>query len=126
LLLPIGVLVPGGSDYRGPSDALERYAAVVEGAGEAVKGAKNPYTSRNGHMFSFLDVDGAMALRLSDELTVEFVSRYENGPVIQYGSVMRGYVSVSDDLLSDTQELGSWFEKAYVWIGTLEPKATKK
>ena len=118
--------MPGGSDYQGHPDALERYAAVVEQAGEAVRGAKNPYTSRNGHMFSFLDVDGAMALRLSDDLIDEFLSRYESGPVIQYGSVMRGYVSVPDDLLSDPHELGSWFEKAYVWIGTLEPKATKR
>ena len=118
--------MPGGSDYQGPSNALERYAAVVEGADEVVKGAKNPYTSRNGHMFSFLDAGGGMALRLSDELADEFLSRYESGPVIQYGGVMRGYVSVPDDLLSDAGELASWFERAYVWIGTLEPKATKK
>jgi len=118
--------MPGGSDYQGPSDALERYATVVEEAGEVVKGAKNPYTSRNGHMFSFLDVDGTMAIRLSDELADDFLSRYESGPVIQYGSVMRGYVSVPDDLLSGTEELRSWLEKAYEWIGTLEPKATKK
>jgi len=39
---------------------------------------------------------------------------------------MRGYVSVPDDLLSGTEELRSWLEKAYEWIGTLEPKATKK
>lgn len=86
--------MPGGSEYQGPSDALKRYAAVVEKAGEVVKGAKNPYTSRNGHMFSLLDVDGTMAIRLSDELADEFLSRYHSGPVIQYGSVMRGYVSV--------------------------------
>ena len=95
--------MPGGSDYQGPPDALERYVAAVETAGEAVKGAKNPYTSRNGHMFSFLDADGSMALRLSEELTDEFLSSYESGPVIQYGSVMRGYVSIPDDLLSDTR-----------------------
>lgn len=118
--------MPGGSDYPGPSDALERYAAVVEGAGEDVKGAKNPYTSRNGHMFSFLDDDGTMAIRLSDELAEAFLSRYDSGPVIRYGSVMKGYVSVPEDLLSDTDELGSWFEQSYEWIGTLEPKATKK
>ncbi len=117
--------MPGGSSYRGPSDALDRYSAVVERAGEVVKGAENPYTSRNGHMFSFLDADGAMAIRLSDELADEFLSRYESGPVIQYGSVMRGYVSVPDDLLLDTDEIGSWFEKSLEWIGTLEPKATK-
>ena len=118
--------MPGGSDYRGDPKALEWYAAVVEGAGEAVKGAKNPYTSRNGHMFSFLDVHGAMALRLSKELADDFLSTYESGPVVQYGSVMRGYLSVPEDLLSDTEELGSWFKKAYDWIGTLEPKPTKK
>ena len=118
--------MPGGSDYQGPPDALERYTAVVEGAGDVVKGAKNPYTSLNGHMFSFLDAEGAMALRLSDELTDDFLSRYESGPVMQYGSVMRGYVAIPDDLLSDTDELGSWFAKSHAWIGTLEPKATKK
>jgi hypothetical protein len=77
-------------------------------------------------MFSFLDAEGTMAIRLSDELADDFLSRYESGPVIQYGSVMRGYVSVPDDLLSDTEELATWFVKAHQWIGTLEPKATKK
>ena len=118
--------MPGGSDYQGPSAALQRYAAVVEGAGDVVKGAKNPYTSRNGHMFSFLDGDGTMAIRLSDELADEFHSKYESGPVVQYGSVMRGYVSVPDDLPADTQAISSWFQKASEWIATLEPKATKK
>jgi TfoX/Sxy family transcriptional regulator of competence genes len=59
-------------------------------------------------------------------LADEFLARYESGPVIQYGSVMRGYVSIPDDLLSDTEELGSWFDRAYNWMGTLEPKPTKK
>jgi hypothetical protein len=118
--------LPRGSEYQGPPGALERYAAVVEGAGEPVKGAKNPYTSRNGHMFSFLDRNGAMALRLSDELREEFLDEYESGPVMQYGSVMRGYVSIPDDLLSNTDELIVWFTRAHDWIGTLEPKPTKK
>ena len=117
--------MPGGSDYQGPLDALERYAAVVERAGETVKGAKNPYTSRNGHMFSFLDGDGAMALRLSDELAQDFLSHYESGPVTQYGRTMRGYVAVPQALLRDADELEPWFLKAHEWIGTLEPKPTK-
>ena len=118
--------MPGGSDYRGPSEALTRYAAVVEKAGDVVKGAKNPYTSHNGHMFSFLDIDGTMALRLSDGLADEFLSRYDSGPVTQYGRVMKGYVSVPDDLLSDAEEIGAWFSKAHEWIGTLDPKAPQK
>ena len=118
--------MPGGSDYRGPPEALNQYTAVVGSAGEVVKGAKNPYTSRNGHMFSFLDAEGMMALRLSDQLAEVFFSQYESGPVMQYGSVMRGYVSIPDDLLRTPDELGPWFGQAYEWIGTLEPKPTKK
>lgn len=120
--------MPGGSNYPGPAEALERYKAVVaSSAGDSiVKGAKNPYTSRNGHMFSFLDSVGSMALRLSDALGAEFQSTYDSGPVMAYGSVMRGYVSVPTELLGDTGELAAWFDKAYDWIGSLPPKPTKK
>ncbi len=120
--------MPGGSEYPGPPDAFELYAAAVarSASGVAVKGAKNPYTSRNGHMFSFLAPDGAMALRLSDALREEFLARYDSGPVMQYGSVMRGYVEVSGALLRETDELACWFDRSHDWIGTLPPKPTTK
>ncbi|MDJ0792457.1 MAG: hypothetical protein QNJ71_11225 [Acidimicrobiia bacterium] len=120
--------MPGGSKYQGPADALGAYQAAVDlsTSGAEVKGAKNPYTSRNGHMFSFLDATGTMALRLSDELTDEFRSRYQSGDVTQYGSTMRGYSSVPAELLADTRELAAWFDRSWEWIGTLPPKPTKK
>lgn len=120
--------MPAGSSYQGPAAALEAYIAVVARSASAaeVKGAKNPYTSRNGHMFSFLDAGGTMALRMSDELTQKFLARYDSGPVIQYGSVMRGYVSVPPDLIERTDELAAWFDRSDDWIGTLEPKPTTK
>lgn len=120
--------MPGGSAYPGPPEALELYTAVVERSGSDafVKGAKNPYTSRNGHMFSFLDADGVMALRLSDELREDFLARHDSGPVMQYDRVMRGYVAVPDELLYNTDELAAWFDKSHDWIGTLQPKATKE
>ena len=120
--------MPGGRDYQGPPEALARYRAVVEAArSEAViKGAKNPYTSHHGHMFSFLTPDGSMALRLSDELGEQFQAEYESGPVIQHGSVMRGYVSVPAELLANAAELAPWFDKARDWIGSLPAKPTKR
>ena len=120
--------MPGGHDYPGPAEALAQYGAVVEAARSdaEIKGAKNPYTSRNGHMFSFLTREGEMALRLSDELADEFQSQYESGPVMQYGSVMRGYVSVPAGLLADPEQLAPWFDRASDWIGSLPPKPTKK
>ncbi len=120
--------MPGGHEYRGPPEALARYRAVVAAASSEaeIKGAKNPYTSRNGHMFSFLTADGSMALRLSEELGEQFRAEYESGPVEQYGSVMRGYVSIPAELLDQPAELAPWFDEAWDWIGSLPPKPTKK
>jgi len=120
--------MPGGSKYEGPPDALEAYQSVVEGSqsNAEVKGAKNPYTSRNGHMSSFLEPGGTMALRLSDELTKAFRSSYESSDVIQYGATMRGYSSVPAGLLADAGALAVWFDRSWEWIGTLPAKPTKK
>lgn len=119
--------MPGGSKYPGDPHKLEQYSAVVEQSesGAEVKGAKNPYTSRNGHMTSFL-ADDAMALHLSKELTAEFRSEYQSGDVKQYGATMRGYSSVPDELLADTTTMAAWFDRSWEWIGTLPPKPTKK
>lgn len=116
--------MPGGSDYQGPVEAFERYREVVAASsGDAeVKGAKNPYTSRNGHMFSFLDRDGTMALRLSKKLIEEYGQQFTTDPVVQYGSVMRGYVAIDDELFEDVAALTEWFDRSYDWIGTLDPK----
>lgn len=77
-------------------------------------------------MFSFLDADGTMALRLSDKLTEEFRSSYDSGDVIQYGATMRGYSSVPAELLADPDTLAVWFGRSWKWIGTLLAKPTKR
>ena len=113
--------------YEGPSDALERYEALVARNPEVKrKGAKNPYTSRNGHMFSFLDADGTMALRLADDRREEFLASYDSGPVESYGKTMRGYVRIPADLLERPDELEPWFNESHDWIGTLKPKPTTR
>ena len=113
--------------YPGPEAALELYERLVAG-NHAVdrKGAKNPYTSRNGHMFSFLDADGVLALRMAPDRAEAFQATYDSGPVEQYGRTMQGYVRVPADLLERTAELQPWFDDAHEWIGTLKPKPTKK
>lgn len=113
--------------YEGPAESLERYDAVVAAApGLERTGAKTPYTSRNGHMFSFLDAAGVMALRLAEDKGAEFRAAYESGPVEQHGRVMKGYVAVPTSLLADIDELRPWLEASHAWIGTLKPKATTR
>lgn len=113
--------------YTGPPEALELYEALVARF-ETVKrkGAANPYTSLNGHMFSFLDKEGTVALRFSDDDRSEFMEQYESGPSIQYGKTMNGYATVPAELLSNTDELENWFERSHDYIATLKPKPTTK
>ncbi len=110
-----------------PEDKLALYEAVVATLPEVErKGAANPYTSRNGHMFSFFDRDGVMSLRLPKDALEAFRAEYRTGPSIQYGAVMREYVVIPDALLMDTARLTLYFRQSYDYIGTLKPKPTKR
>ena len=58
------------------------------------KGKTMPYTSVNGHMFSFLTPDGTLALRLPQAERDAFLETYDTTLVEQHGHVMREYVAV--------------------------------
>jgi hypothetical protein len=110
-----------------PADRLALYERLIEKVdGVEIKGAKSAYTSLNGHMFSFMTGEGALALRLSTEDQQAFMDTYKTGPVIQYGAVMRGYVEIPAALLEDTQSLLPIFEKSVAYVGSLKPNPGKR
>jgi hypothetical protein len=119
--------IPVARKYQGPADRLELYEILVAG-NDAVqrKGTAVPYTSRNGHMFSFLDKTGSMALRLPKDSRMRFMEEYATTIAEQYGRQMKEYVVVPGDLLARTHELRQWFDESHQWIGTLKPKPTKR
>ena len=90
------------------------------------KGATMPYTSLNGHMFSFLTKEGTLALRLPKEERESFLEKYETKLCVQHGAVMKEYVEVPDTLLSKTAQLRKYFEMSYTYVASLKPKSTKK
>jgi len=90
------------------------------------KGASMPYTSSNGHMFSFLSKDGRMALRLQAGERASFIEKYKTELCVQHGAVMKEYVVVPDDLLENTKELKPYFDSSYEYVSSLKPKPTKK
>lgn len=113
--------------YQGPPDALARFEAMVALVPAVErKGATMPYTSRNGHMFSFLDAAGTIALRLPPAGRATFVARHGGPPVEQHGRVMADYVLLPDAMLDDPNELREWFEQAWDWVGSLAPKPTTR
>ena len=60
-----------------PADRLELYERLVATLpGVERKGATMPYTSVNGHMFSYLSKEGKLELRLPAETREAFMKKY--------------------------------------------------
>lgn len=106
---------------------LERYEALVTAHfGDKVKGKANRYTSMNGNMYSFLDKDGTICLRLSEAGKEAFNTANGTSDVIQYGAVMRGYVAVPEAFYDDEERLSAVFGECLENARTLPAKPTKK
>jgi hypothetical protein len=107
-------------------EAKLQYAELVATIGEAqLKGAKMPYTSMNGNMYSYLGENG-VALRLPAGAREEFLEAYQTTLYHAYGIVQKEYVTVPADLLAKTAELRPYFQVSFDYAKTLKPKATKR
>lgn len=110
-----------------PTEKLSAYNHLVEQFPDVDrKGKNNPYTSVNGHMFSFLDKEGSMGLRLSREDREAFIQEHNSRLQEQYGRVMKEYVVIPDDMLMDTETLAGYFQISYDYVSSLKPKPTKR
>jgi hypothetical protein len=110
-----------------PADKLELYEQVVATLpGLPRKGATMPYTSLNGHMFSYLTRTGQVALRLPAKERDVFLKKYKTTLCEQYGIVQKEYVVVPDALLKKTSELSAFFAVSLAYVASLKPKPTTK
>jgi hypothetical protein len=90
------------------------------------KGATMPYTSVNGHMFSYLSKTGTLALRLPEEARAAFLQKYKTQLCTAYGVIQKEYVDVPDALLKKTAELKKYFALSFAYVSALKPKSTTK
>jgi hypothetical protein len=88
------------------------------------KGDTVPYTSLNGHMFSYLSKEGKLALRLPSGPREEFLKKYKTRLCEAYGVVQPEYVEVPEALLPKTAELKKFFDISFEYAGSLKPKPT--
>ena len=89
------------------------------------KGAANPYTSVNGHMFSSLNKKGELGLRLSKEDRESFIKEFDTELFFTYNTVMKEYVRVPEELL-EGDGFRVFLDKSYDYVKSLKPKPTKK
>src|SRR5262245_37766533 len=101
------------------------YQELVKTSGEEIKGASMPYTSKNGHMFSFLDPAGNLGLRLPKEEREIFMERYSTRLCEAHGTILKEYVLVPAELFRETKELQPYFEKSLAYVSGLKPKVSK-
>lgn len=107
--------------------ALELYDKLVATNPKLTrKGATVPYTSLNGHMFSYLGKTGELALRLPSDEIQPFLKKYKTKLCEQYGIVQKEYVMVPGSLLEKTMELKPYFDTSYRYVSSLKPKPAKR
>ena len=107
----------------GTIQAYERLVATVPGVER--KGARMPYTSLNGNMYSYLDGE-ILALRLAPADRTAFIERYGAALHESHGHVMKEYVSVPASMLDELAELAPWLASSHAYAATLKPKPTKR
>ena len=86
------------------------------------KGKTMPYTSANGYMFSLLNKDGELGIRLSKESQQKFMDEHDTTIFKSYGAVMRGYVLIPENMLDDLDFLSKYLEEGYQYVMSLPPK----
>ncbi len=110
-----------------PADKLALYEKLVATNPKVERlGATVPYTSLNGHMFSYLSKEGKLELRLPAGEREAFLKKYKAKLTVAYGRVQPEYVEVPDSLLASTRELKKYFDMSYAYVASLKPKPTTK
>src|SRR5688500_15173810 len=109
-----------------PSDSLALYDELIK-TNPVIerKGINLPYTSFNGHMFTFLSESGLLAIRLPKNERESFLKQYNSGLMESQGTIMKEYVAIPESLLKNTNELKKYLDMSYEYVKTLKPKAQK-
>ncbi len=109
------------------SDKLAAYSKLISCFPELErKGAAMPYTAVNGNMFSFLDKDGMLGLRLPEKERNEFLKKHKTILCEAHGTVLKEYVLVPDKLFLNTEKIENYFRMSYDYVMALKPKPSKK
>jgi hypothetical protein len=110
-----------------PAEAIERYDALIATLpGVERKGRGMPYTSVNGHMFSFLTPGGTLALRLPASERDAFLEAHDTRLIEQHGRPLKEYVAVPDSLFDQTDALAPYVAASYRYVASLKPKGSTK
>lgn len=107
-------------------DLIALFEAAIEAAPDVDrKGKANPYTSANGHMFSQINKDDQLGIRLPKLRQAELLEEYGAGPFKSYGATMRDYVCLTADMLATPGLVTALLEEGLAFVSAM-PRGGKK
>ena len=90
------------------------------------KGKTMPYTSVNGYMFSMLNKDAEIGLRLPKESAEKFMEKYKTTRYKSHGAWIKDYVLIPEKLHKKITSLAPYLQESYEYTMSLPPKPGKK
>lgn len=109
-----------------PPDKLKLYDKLVATDPNIERwGDTMPYTSLNGHMYTFLSKTGSLCIRLPKDERENFLKKFNTTLCEAHGAVLKEYVSVPDALLQNTNALKKYLDLSHGYVKTLKPKPVK-
>lgn len=116
-------MVPKTEKSNLPQDKLDAYKKLIAADPKIeLKGAAIPYTSFNGHMFSYFEKDGTFGLRLPGKERDEFLKKYKTSLFVSYGVIKKEFVLVPDKLLLNIKEFKPYFDISFKYVASLKAK----
>lgn len=107
-------------------DLVALFEAAISAANRIErKGKANPYTSANGHMFSQINKDDQLGIRLPKPRQKKLLDEYGAGPFKSYGATMRDYVCLTEEMLSDQALITALLEEGLAFVSAMPPGGKK-
>lgn len=104
-------------------DALKVYDSITEACdGFERKGKKMIYTSSNGYMFTLLNKNAEIGIRLPKDEATKFMETYNTGNYYSYSAKMKDYVLVPESLWADKTLMIQFFKRSFDYVNSLPPK----
>ena len=104
-------------------DKLKIFDAILNICPEIErKGKSMIYCSANGYMFALLNKVGEIGVRISKPSQEAFKKKHNATEYRSHGTVMKDYVLIPDNLLSDSALMTELFTESFNFVMSLKPK----
>lgn len=104
-------------------EVIAIYDRIIDGIQEFDrKGKTMPYTSANGYMFSQVNKDAELGIRMPTADGKKFMEEHNTGQFMSYGAKIRDYVTIPPAMLSEEDKIRDLLIAGFKHVMSLPPK----